>query len=520
MSAETLPTVLVGPKPLTIEQVVAVATGRARLALSRDESWRRTLNAGPDRLAALLREEERVYGVTTGVGDSCETSIPAADAAAMQLNLLRFHGCGTGRIFDEIESAAIVVCRVASLATGWSAIRELILERLCELVNRRILPCIPAEGSVGASGDLTPLSYIAAMLVGERDVYCEGRMRPAAEVLREAGLEPIRLQPKEALSLMNGTSVMTGLACLAWDQSVRLARFASSLTAIASDVTQGNQVHFDDRLFTAKPHPGQRACARWIREDIGYDPKAPRDVERVQDRYSIRCTPHVVGVLLDALPTYRETLEIELNGANDNPLIDPETGDVLHGGNFYGGHVAFVMDGLKTAVANVADLLDRQMQLICNPATNNGLPANLVAVKGPKSGLHHGFKAMQIATSALAAEALKLTMPASVFSRSTECHNQDKVSMGTIAARDCLRILELTETVAAIHLLALCQAVDIREGAHCHSRSRALHAAVRKAIPVNLADRPMEKDIQWALNAFREDLLPIGDIDFPPRSLV
>jgi histidine ammonia-lyase len=514
MTERTLPTIEIGPVPLTIEQVVEIAHGRAKVALSNDLEWRRKLSAGPDHLAALLREEGRVYGVTTGVGDSCETPISSAMAADFQLNLLRFHGVGTGRLLSETESAAVVAVRLASLSVGWSAVREVLLQRLCDLINHRVLPCIPAEGSVGASGDLTPLSYVAAVLVGEREVYFKGQVRPAIEVFYELGLPPLKLQPKEALALMNGTSVMTGLACLAFKQSERLARLSASLTAMGSDVTRGNQAHFDDRLFIAKPHPGQRACARWIREDIGYDPKAPRETPRVQDRYSIRCAPHVIGVLLDALPFMRRTIEIELNGANDNPLIDPETGDVLHGGNFYGGHIAFVMDSLKTAVANLADLMDRQMALICNPTTSNGLPANLVARKGPDAGTHHAFKAMQISTSALAAEALKLTMPASVFSRSTECHNQDKVSMGTIAARDCLRVLELTETVGAMLLLAMCQAVDIREGEGCHTRSQALHKAVRRAIPVNTADRRMEPDVQWALSAYRAGELPIGESDF------
>jgi histidine ammonia-lyase len=513
MSTQT--TVHIGPRPLSIEQVVEVAAGRARVALSDDAAWRRTLTSARRQLELRLRESEPIYGVNTGVGDSCETTVPAELAAEMQLNLMRFHGCGTGALLSQEESAAVLIARLASLRLGWSAVREVLLQRLCDLLNHRLLPCIPSEGSVGASGDLTPLSYVAAVLVGEREVYRDGEVRPAAEALRQSGIEPLELQAKEALAIMNGTSVMTALACLAFARAVRLGRFCASLTAMASDVTLGNSAHFDDRLFAAKPHPGQRAAARWIREDIGGDSQPPREVRRLQDRYSIRCAPHVIGVLLDALPFLRRTIEIELNGANDNPLVDPETGDILMGGNFYGGHVAFAMDALKTAVASLADLMDRQMALLCNPDTSNDLPANLVARQGPDAATHHGFKAMQISTSALAAEALKLTMPASVFSRSTECHNQDKVSMGTLAARDCLRVLELTEGVGAILLLALCQATDIRAGGH-HVRTRLLHEAVRRHVPVNLADRRMDRDIQWALQAYRSDALPIGESDFPP----
>jgi len=324
---------------------------------------------------------------------------------------------------------------------------------------------------------------------------------------------------------MNGTSMMTGVACLAYRRAHRLARLASALSAVASDVLRGNPSHFDERIFALKPHPGQMACARWIREDLEYlgaaapaaaaAPGSSPAKPRIQDRYSIRCAPHVIGVLLDALAAFRPMLETEINSVNDNPIVDAERDEVLHGGNFYGGHVAFAMDGLKAAVANVADLLDRQMALLCNPMTNNGLPADLVARKGAERVAHHGFKAMQISASALTAEALKLTMPASVFSRSTESHNQDKVSMGSIAARDCQRVLELTETVAAIELLAVCQAVDLRGPETCRARSRALHKAVRALAPRNDADRRQDVDIGRLLEAHRAGGLPAGELDFP-----
>jgi histidine ammonia-lyase len=348
------------------------------------------------------------------------------------------------------------------------------------------------------------------VLSGEREVYFHGAVKSSASVLAELGIAPLQLEAKESLALMNGTSAMTGVACLSVARAERLVRWAASLTAMASDVLGGEPRHFDSRIFDAKPHPGQALVARWIREDIEYDRERARPVTRVQDRYSVRCAPHVLGVLVDALPEIRRFVETELNGANDNPLIDPETGDVLHGGNFYGGHVCHAMDSLKTLVANVADLLDRQLVLLCHPNTNNGLPANLVGLRGPRAAAHHGFKAMQITTSALVAEAAKLTMPASVFSRSTENHNQDKVSMGTIAARDAVRVLDMVETVAAIHTLALAQAVDLREGAGCHRRSQALHAQVRALVPQNLADRRMDGDIVAILELHRSGRLDSG----------
>jgi histidine ammonia-lyase len=510
VSRNPLPAVSVGLRDLTIEDVLLLARGRARAVLDPDPRVRERIRSTARSVEERLARGETIYGVTTGFGDSCETGVDPALALELPRNLVRFHGCGTGRFFGEEESAAIVAVRLATLSRGHSAVREALLDRLCALLEHRILPLIPEEGSVGASGDLTPLSYLAAVVMGEREVRFRGSEMPASDALGLSQLEPLALRPKESLALMNGTSVMTALACFAFDRARALARAASTLTAVASDALRGEPGHFDARIFEAKPHPGQALCARWIREHLEYDPARGRTGVRVQDRYSIRCAPHVVGVLLDALPPMRRTLEIELNGANDNPLVDPETGDVLHGGNFYGGHVAHAMDSLKTLVANVADLLDRQLALLCSPTTSNGLPANLVARTGPDRVAHHGFKAMQISASALTAEALKLTMPASVFSRSTECHNQDKVSMGTIAARDALRVLELTERVAAIHLLATCQALELRGVGACRGASRAVLSAVRARAAGVDKDRRQDGDIAAVLPLVRGEGEALG----------
>lgn len=504
-------TVRVGRAPLSLVDLCDLAYGRAVVALDDDPAYRALLAAGPATLAELLAKGRPVYGVSTGVGASVGNRIRKELQADLPLNLVRFHGCGTGRLLDDVEAAAVVAARLASLARGYSGARPLLLERLCDFLNLRLLPRIPAEGSVGASGDLTPLSYLAALVIGEREASLGGVVLPADEALARVGLAPLRLEPKEGLALMNGTSVMTGLAALAHARSLRVARLATALSALASDVTHGNPEHFDPRLFELKPHPGAQRCAAWIRADLARPPgRAPAPPARLQDRYSIRCAPHVIGVLLDALDFTGRVLEIELNGVNDNPLIDPERGDALHGGHFYGGHVAFVMDGLKTALASVTDLLDRQLVLLCSPETSDGLPANLVGLRGPDAVLHHGFKAMQITSSALAAEAQKLTLPASAFSRSTESHNQDKVSMGTLAARDALRALELAETVAAIELLALCQAVDLR-GGEVGEGGRALHEAVRRSVPPLTADRRQDRDIERVLELLGAGELPIGE---------
>jgi histidine ammonia-lyase len=367
-----------------------------------------------------------------------------------------------GAFLDRSQVLAVLLTRLTSLSQGYSAVRWELLQALVNLINHGILPRIPAEGSVGASGDLTPLSYIAATLIGEREVTFENEIVPAKEALERAGLSPLTLAPKEGLAIMNGTAVMTGLACLAFHRADYLSRLCCRITALAGAGIRSNRDHFHPRLFELKPHVGQAEAAEWIYQDLG-GPVQTEESIRLQDRYSIRCAPHVIGVLRDALPWIRRDLENELNSANDNPLFDGELRLLLHGGHFYGGHVAFAMDAMKTAVANLADLMDRQLAQMVDMRYNNGLPQNLSGATGPRAAINHGLKAVQIGSSAWTAEALKLTMPASVFSRSTECHNQDKVSMGTIAARDCLRVLELTEQVAAAMLLATIQGLALRE---------------------------------------------------------
>jgi histidine ammonia-lyase len=447
---------------LTIEDVVALSTLQRVADLGRQPAFTDRIERGAAFLDRLLREDGVVYGVTTGYGDSCTVSIAPSLIAELPHHLYTYHGIGAGRFLSPPETRAVLAARLASLSQGVSGVSLGLLTQLEQLLVHDVLPLIPAEGSVGASGDLTPLSYVAAVLCGERDVWWEGRVQPAKDVLPLIGLMPLRLRPKEALALMNGTSVMTGLACLAWQRAERLARLATRLTACNVWAADGNAHHFDEKLFAFKPHVGPQTVASRLREDLSCDRPA-RNEQRLQDRYSLRCAPHVIGVLEDALPWLRQLIENELNSANDNPLIDPDEERVLHGGHFYGGHIAMAMDTLKNAVANVADLLDRQLALLVDSKFNHGLPANLSGAQGPRAAINHGLKALQISVSAWTAEALKQTMPASVFSRSTECHNQDKVSMGTIAARDALRVLELTEQVVAGMLIAARQGMALRQ---------------------------------------------------------
>lgn len=509
-STSDLPTVLFDGSRLGLDDIAALSERRARAVLSREPAFIARIARGADFLDRLLKEDGVVYGVTTGYGDSCTVTIPPDLVAELPHHLYTYHGCGAGRFLTAEETRAVLAVRLASLAQGMSGVSVALLSQLEALLVNDVLPLIPAEGSVGASGDLTPLSYVAAVLCGERDVLYQGRTRPAGEVLAELGIAPLRLRPKEGLAIMNGTAVMTALACLAFRRADRVARLATRLTACNVVASSGNAHHFDETLFSVKPHAGQQRVAARLRADLdtGSAARASRNEQRLQDRYSLRCAPHVIGVLEDALPFFRTLIDNELNSANDNPIIDAEGERVLHGGHFYGGHIAFAMDGLKNAVANVADLLDRQMALLVDTRYNHGLPSNLSGATGPRAAINHGLKALQISVSAWTAEALKQTMPASVFSRSTECHNQDKVSMGTIAARDCLRVLDLTDQVLAAMLITARQGLALRRRVDpslaVPAALAAFEADLSDRVPLVVEDRALDRDLQ-ALLAARDE---------------
>lgn len=496
---------------LTIEDIVDIAKGNATAALSDDQVFRDYIQRGADFLDKLLREDGHIYGVTTGYGDSCTVTIPPELIAELPHHLYTYHGCGLGALFNAEQTRAIMATRLSSLSKGFSGVSVALLEQIATLIQQDILPLIPSEGSVGASGDLTPLSYLAAVLCGERDVLFNDARIPAAQALATVGVSPLRLRPKEGLAIMNGTAVMTALACMAYDRAEYLARIATRITALATFAIDGNAHHFDATLFSVKPHPGQQQVAAWLQTDLPCD-QPMRNEKRLQDRYSIRCAPHVIGVLTDALPMFRQFIENELNSANDNPIIDVDNERVLHGGHFYGGHIAFAMDSMKNTVANIADLLDRQMALLVDSRYNNGLPANLSGATGPRAAISHGLKALQISASAWTAEALKLTMPASVFSRSTECHNQDKVSMGTIAARDCLRVLELTEQVVAALLITVRQGVWLRSDMQPdvaledlpNGQLADMHAALCRDIAPITEDRMLEPDLRLLMSRIQD----------------
>ena len=509
-------TIIVDGASLTLEDVEAVARHHAEVRLSDDSEVVERIRRSRELNETLMAEGMAIYGVTTGVGDSVDRHVGIDRVDALQSSLVKMLGCGVGDYLSVEACRAILLARVNCLAKGYSAVRPELIERLVLLLNRDLVPCIPEIGSVGASGDLIPSSYIAAVVTGERHVYDKERMRPTRDAFRDAGIEPMTLAPKEGIALVNGTNVMTGLAALAVQDAHRIARLADACTALTTEALTGIGGPFEPFLHEAtKPHPGQVASAARIKHllegsrlardyhetvsGLGTTERGLKRVDvKIQDQYSVRCAPHCIGALLDAVTWIRETLRTELNSANDNPLYDVDAGVVRSGGNFSGFHVALAMDTLKVAVSSVSDLIDRQFALVNDEKYNMGLGMCCIHPRpddDPDAGTHHGFKGAQLAISALTAEALHLASPMTVFSRSTACHSQDKVSMGATAARQAVQIVSLVENALALHLLLSCQAADIRGADKLAEGTRRIYEAVRAVSPYVERDRELQDDI-------------------------
>lgn len=500
-------TVWLDGESLRVEDVLAVARegAQVRLAPGAYERVERSHALNRD----LVARGEPIYGVTTGFGDSVGRRIDPARADSLQAHLLDFLGCGTGPTLDAAYARAVTLARANCLARGCSAVRPIVIERLCDVLNAGAAPVIPEQGSIGASGDLVPSSYVAAVLTGRRTLIVEGEVTPASRFWRQRGVEPLALEAKEGLALVNGTAFMVGIGCLAVADARRLAAVADTCTAMTVEGLRGIDGPFHEFIHAVKPHPGQQRSAASIRAGLAGSgltrtyAEAAGEAMPIQDKYSIRCAPQCIGALYDTADWVERWLVTELNSANDNPLYDAGAGAVHSGGNFSGFHVGLAMDTLKTAVASVVDLLDRQMELLVDEKFSNGLTPNLAApADGPDAGLDHGFKGMQIAMSSLAAEALNRTMPMTSFSRSAECHNQDKVSMGATAARQARDVLDIAERAAAIHLLAACQAADLR-GASRLGATAAVHRRVREVSPPLEHDRPMDVDVAAVTDLIR-----------------
>jgi len=506
---------------LAISDLVSVARDSTPVLLGEDPGLRQQLEESRALKEWLIAQGQPIYGVTTGFGDSANRQVGGAKAKDLQKNLVRMMGCGTGAYAPEDEARATTLIRANCLARGHSAVRPVVIERLLDLLNAHITPAIRERGSVGASGDLVPLSYVAAALQGTRQVFYQGELRPSAGVLAENGIEPLELESKEALALLNGTAYMAAIASLAAHDAASLALAADVCTALTVEVIEGLRGPFAPFVHdVAKPHPGQIRSAANIRfllegSKLAREENGPGSVDveaavrvlprHVQDRYSVRCAPHFVGGLWDTLEWVTAWISREINSSTDNPLFDVSSGQVHNGGNFAGSHIGLAADALRTAVASIADLCDRQMALIVDEKFSQGLPSNLVfplEPEHPEAGVRHGFKGLQIACSSLVAEALHLCAPVTTHSRSTECHNQDKVSMATIAARRTRDVVRLTEEVLACHLLALCQAADLR-GAELLGMTRLVYERVREVSPPVTSDRELEDDVSAVAQLIR-----------------
>lgn len=521
--AEAAP-LLVGTDTLTITETAHLARRSGAATAGLHEGAVARMRDSVALKYRLIASRQPIYGVTTGFGDSCIRQISPDKVTELQRNLVSYHLNGSGPTATPDVVRATMLVRANCLARGYSSVRPEVVRLLLDCLNADVLPVIPERGSVGASGDLVPLCYLANMLTGAGEAHFRGALVPAERALAEAGLRPVVLEAKEALALINGTSFMSGFAVLATADATELAAVADICTAMAAEVLLGNRGHFDAVIHAQKPHPGQLRSAARIRallagsglardhsQVLAANPELGEQgylqlTHPIQDRYSIRCAPHVTGVLLDTLDWVRPWLQTEINSTNDNPLFDVDSQNVYNGGNFYGGHIGQAMDGLKVAVASVGDLLDRQLALVVDEKFNRGLTPNLIARVADddhRAGLHHGFKGMQLACSALTAEALKLATPATTFSRSTEAHNQDKVSMGTIAARDARTVVELMQNIAAIHLTALCQAAELRGVDRLGRGTAAAFQMVRQRVGFVDADRRMDADIAAVVELIR-----------------
>ncbi|MGW4020304.1 HAL/PAL/TAL family ammonia-lyase [Streptomyces sp. NPDC005009] len=520
-------TVKIDGRSLALDDICAVARSQGAHVECTAEA-NAAMEASRALKTRLIATGDPIYGVTTGFGDSANRQISPDKAAALQRNMILYHLNGTGPPApDEVVRATLLI-RANCLARGNSGVRPDVARHLLELLRHDILPAVPERGSVGASGDLVPLCYVAAALIGEGEVRHRGALRRTGDVFGRLGLRPLDLEAKDGLALINGTSFSAAYAVLAARDAHRLAALADICTALASEALLGNRGHYAAFIHDQRPHPGQRTSARYISALLeeselsqphsqivdaagSLDGQGYAVLRRsIQDRYSLRCAPQVNGVLRSTLNWVDDWLETEVNASTDNPLFDAADGSVHSGGNFYAGHVAQAMDALKVAVANIADLLDRQLALLVDERFNNGLTPNLIprfAEDSWEAGLHHGFKGMQIAVSALTAEALSGSSPASVHSRSTEAHNQDKVSLAPIAAREARSVVALAEEVAAIHLLAACQALDLRGPQRMGPRTRAVHRVVREVVPFMDRDRRMDDGIKKVLGLIRADVI-------------
>ncbi len=475
---------------LTLEQIWDIAVNGKEIALTADSE--KKIKICREYVDKLVSENEVVYGLTTGFGKFATISIPADQIEELQENLILSHATGVGDLFSKEETRAIMLLRINVMAKGHSGIRLKTIQTLIDMLNKGVHPCIPEKGSVGASGDLAPLSHLALVLLGKGEAEYKGKILSGAEAMSKAGIKPIHLAAKEGLALNNGTQVMTAVGALALLRAENLARIADINAAMTVDALLGTPTAFDPLIHKLRAYKGQAESAQNLTALLKGSSlrESHRNCKNVQDAYSLRCTPQVHGAVRDSLAHVRKVLEIEINSATDNPLIFPKEGKVLSGGNFHGEPVAFAMDFLGMTTTELGNISERRMEQMFNPALNRGLNPFLA----PRPGLDSGFMIAQLTAASLVSENKVLAHPASVDSIPTSANQEDHVSMGTIGAVKARNMINNTAFVLGIELMAACQAVDNRE----YQTSNVLEAVkeeVRKYVEIILKDRVIKNDI-------------------------
>ena len=524
------PTVDLSGSELTIANVVEVARRNRRVQLSQAPEVRRKILASRQLLEAKLRRGEIIYGVNTGLGGNVRFILPARDLAKHQQNIFSFLICGSGDPLPEEAVRASMLLRANALAKGYSAVRAVVIERLIELLNRSITPIVPMYGSVGASGDLIPSAYIGRTLLGEGEVRFMGETIAADTALAFAGLQPLTLEPKEGLALINGTTVMTGVAALQIDDGAYLSRLILAACALALEAMKGTDDPFREAVQAVKNHPGQieaAALCRRLIEGSGYvrslddirgrvrgsfhgnHHSIERSDEAIQQPYSLRCVPQGIGPIIEAVKIHQLVIEREINSANDNPLLDAGDGRVYHTGNFYGGHVARALDSWKIDLATLGNWLHALIAMLVDERFNNGLPPNLAL----HPGLFSGFKGMQLCLTSLVCALRHLANPSMIHSLPTEQYNQDMVSLGMHSALTTMQMTAILHDATAIALITLCQAIDFRGGSEKLGRgNRAVYQAVRGQVPFADQDRPMDGEIRKVAELIKQRSIPVPEL--------
>jgi tyrosine ammonia-lyase len=502
------------PVGLTLNELEAVAH---ELPLLLDEGVQRQVEQSHERLSRYLKENRRIYGVTTGYGPLANTLVGSDYSAELQRNLIAHLSAGVGPPLSRIQTRATMTARISSLAQGHSGISPAALSTLTQCLNLDAIPVVPSMGTVGASGDLTPLAHIAGALMGQGDI-CLGNNepRPAHEVLREIGVQPFQPGGKDALALVNGTSAMTGIAGLNGTAANRALRWSTLLSVGHAEVLSGRLEAWHPAFGDVRPHPGQQRLHRWLNRLVKpaaqpLEGSQTVDADRlayleapIQDPYSLRCAPQLLGAVSDQIDWHNQIVETELNSVTDNPILPADLDCVLHGGNFYGQHVALASDALANAVITMGIHAERRIARLCNPRLNNGLPPFL---QPDNIGLQSGFMGAQVSASALLAEMRTRATPASIQSIPTNGDNQDVVTMGTIGARRTAELLELLNSLLAIDALMIAQAVDLRleqtPDVPAGEAVTALLDWVRTQVPRLTSDRPLNQDIAQIANTMR-----------------